>query len=78
MTGYEFLKFLTVNIEGSISTGKEQNDCTATGFYAIINDDTVLATAKHFTAQTNLRMPENISPAPLGTNHSKVSGGRGR
>ena len=49
MNGYEFLKFLTVNIEGSISTGKEQNDCTATGFYAIINDDTVLATAKHFT-----------------------------
>lgn len=49
MTGYDFLKFLTVNIEGSISTGKEQNDYTATGFYAIINDDTVLVTAKHFT-----------------------------
>lgn len=49
MSGYDYLKLLTVNIVGKHTSKNEQEEYGSTGFYAIIDDSPVLVTAKHFT-----------------------------
>ena len=57
MNSYDFLKFLTVNLQAK----KEitNNLCTATGFYLILKGKPVIVTAKHFAkdAQELLTVP---------------------
>lgn len=52
MTSYEFFKYLTVKICAKGSFCEKQNICTATGFYATIDGNPVIVTAKHFTENT--------------------------
>ena len=51
MNGYEFLKYLTVNITAN-SLKKESISSTATGFYVRLNNKTLLVSAKHFAVST--------------------------
>mgnify|MGYP003306078129 CR=1 FL=1 len=51
MNSYEFLKYLTANLTAD-KPGDEKNTCSATGFYARINNKDALVTAKHFVENT--------------------------
>ena len=52
MNSYDFLKYLTVNLNAKKISVDNQHICAATGFYAIINNTPVIVTAKHFTSNT--------------------------
>lgn len=59
MNGYDFLKYLTVNLTTTQEIGNVDRTSTATGFYAILNSKPVLITAKHFAqeAMSNPTLP---------------------
>lgn len=52
MNSYDFLKYLTVNINAKNISEDKPHICSATGFYAIINNTPVIVTARHFVIPT--------------------------
>lgn len=51
MNSYNFLKYLTVKLTSEENDDKKYNKCSATGFYAVINNKTVIVTARHFACE---------------------------
>ena len=52
MNSYEYLKFLTVKLNADKLADTKGRNCTATGFYVIINGAAYIVTARHFSEET--------------------------
>lgn len=68
MNSYEILKYLTVNLRGTKYI--DDAECTATGFFVMLDDKPVIITAKHFAENVQ---PEIVVPVHYMENKTVIT-----